>query len=56
MFFVCVSMHMCTLVHTCEYGYLQGPELWGPRQLELQAVVSCVTWVLATKHESMSLL
>ena len=38
--------------HMCRVAYRGQREVWGPVELELQAVVSHLTWVLGTKLRS----
>lgn len=45
---VCVRMWVCA--HSCRYPW--KPETSDPLEMELQKVVSCLTWVLGTELES----
>lgn len=49
-----VELHVsvCGFVFICSCTYGGQKRVSNPLELELQAAVACVTWVLRTEHES----
>jgi hypothetical protein len=46
---VFIYLYVCMYVHVCVGGRVGQKKVPDPLELELQAVVSCPTWVLETE-------